>query len=166
MNGSLLLQHLLAFSPEQCKLFVDGITGMTKEQLQLWIGDPIASHVLEGLLSSTMASNKSKRALVEVFRGSFVALALDKYGSHFVDKCWLACNLELKTIIAQELADQHTKLSANFHAKFILRNCGIELFRRRKDEWTNHQKGIKREKKEAKNGLKNEIDDLFAKKGR
>jgi hypothetical protein len=65
------------------------------------------------------------------------------------------------------LADSYQKLANSFHGKFILRNCQIDLFKRRKDEWVNHQKGLKREKKEKNSKKKgDEIDALFDQAGK
>ncbi|KAJ3269042.1 Nucleolar protein 9 [Terramyces sp. JEL0728] len=164
VQGALMLQHLLNFKPEISKTIVDSILLCPPTTLNLWISDPTASRILEAVLSSETAPNKSKRQLIKVFEKSFVRLAQDKYGSHFVDKCWAASNIELKELIAQELADKYTVLSTNFHAKFILRNCNVELFKKRKDEWLEHQKKEKKERKEKKKS--DEIDDLFAKKNK
>jgi hypothetical protein len=57
------------------------------------------------------------------------------------------------------LANHKQSLQNDFHGKFVYRNCHIDLFSRRKEEWLNHYKGIK---KRMKTG--NEIDDLFANK--
>ncbi|KAJ3340573.1 Nucleolar protein 9 [Kappamyces sp. JEL0680] len=165
-NGSLILQHVLHYVAEQSRVFSDSILGMDRTQLELWISDPGASRILEALLASPTAPNKTKRALVEIFLGGFAKLSCDKYASHFVDKCWTASNIDLKTQIAQEMANSYQTLYNNFHGKFILRNCGIELFKRRREEWVSHQKGLRKEKKErnsAKPKQRDEIDAVFDK---
>lgn len=168
VQGALMLQHILNFSPTAVKEVVDLIVTIPAETLHEWIREPITSRILEAILDSVTASNKSKRDLILKFSGSFTALAVDKYASHFLDKCWNSSNLEMKEGICAELATKESSLKANFHAKFVLRNCGVELFKVDKERWIESQKGIKKEKKtkEGKAKKMDEIDALFAVKGK
>jgi hypothetical protein len=87
---------MLHYEPQHTRIFAEAIVSLGRNELEFWISDPTASRALESLLSSESTPNKSKKALIEQFLGSFTKLATDKYASHFVDKCWAACNLELK----------------------------------------------------------------------
>lgn len=56
---------------------------------------PVGSHVLEGLLTCDI-SVKKKTKLLGKFKGSFTSLAMDKFGSHVVDKCWSQADIKTK----------------------------------------------------------------------
>ncbi|KAI8906891.1 armadillo-type protein [Gorgonomyces haynaldii] len=157
LHGALLLQHLFKFTKDNNKIFSNSMSGVKKEELQDWLKDPIASRVLDALLESPTVSKQAKRTIVEHFIPDMVKLAQDKYGSHFVDKCFSTGNLETKTMIAQKLGPKESSLKENFHAKFILRNCKIELFKRSNAEWIEVQKGEKKKHKKKQD----EIDELF-----
>ncbi|KAI8922968.1 armadillo-type protein [Entophlyctis helioformis] len=145
LQGALMLQHVASFTPENAKLCVESIMAMEPESLFKWALDPIASRVVEAILASHTLALRTQRRLVRNFFGRFVELSSDKYGSHLVDKCWAVSNMDMRETIAQELADKMTSLAANFHAKFILRNCKVELYKKRRDEWVERQQAeIKR----------------------
>lgn len=63
----------------------------------------------------------------------------------------------MKTSICEELLAEKG-LGDNFHARFVVRNCALEVFGKRRDEWIKYQtnKG-----KELTPGG-DEIDQLFA----
>ena len=155
-----MVQHLLNFDENNSKIFSDCVISQPDTTLNLWATDPIASRILETVLTSESVHQKTKRKLVKLFSGKFSLLASDKYGSHFVDKCFANSTIQEKELICAELADKLSSLVGNFHAKFILRNCGVELFKRRKDQWLAHQ--TKGQVKDSKN--MDEIDLLFNKK--
>lgn len=160
VQGALLIQHMLNFSPENCRIICESITSIPKDELARWITHPVASRGLEALLDSKTASKKSKRLMITNCLGTFSKLASDKYASHFLDKCWKVCNLETKDQIATELLAPGLK--DNFHAKFVLRNCKIELYKFDKAEW------LRIMKKETKKPIKqlDEMDALFATKSK
>ncbi|KAH6572523.1 hypothetical protein BASA50_005081 [Batrachochytrium salamandrivorans] len=140
VQGALMLQHICQYSPVAAKACLDSLLSVNSEDMQKWIADPISSRVLEALLSSTAASIKTKRRLIRMFFGRFVDLATDKYGSHFVDKCWAVASLDARRTIADELAERLPTLANNFHAKFILRNCKLDMFKQNRSEWVDQQR--------------------------
>ncbi|KAI8895550.1 armadillo-type protein [Globomyces pollinis-pini] len=167
-QGSLIIQHLLHFTIENIKFLVDSILKLPDTTLLLWVKDPMASRILETLLSSETVPKKSKIELIQHFMGGFAKFAEDKFTSRFVDKCWVAASYEQKEQIAQELVDKYTSLSNSFVGKFVLRNCQIDLFRKRKDEWSAFQKksNKKSTSKQPEDKPTNEIDEFFSKKNK
>lgn len=87
--------------------------------------------------------------------------------------------------ICEELAEAGPALSASFHAGFVRRNCAVDLFKRRREEWNVHQLALIKDQKARKSsrssssrckdgeggvttakggGGMDEIDDIFAAK--
>jgi nucleolar protein 9 len=116
------------------------------EELLKWACDPVCSRVLEKFFVSPTVTSKSKRKLLRSFTGNFSDLAKDKYASHMIDKCWRVATLELKELIAGELAAHDRALADSTYGRFALRNCKIDLFKRRKNEWIELEKGIQKKK--------------------
>jgi hypothetical protein len=44
--------------------------------------------------------------------------------------------------IAQELLEHEQTLYGSKHGKFIIRNCRIDMFKRRREQWRQHQQGL------------------------
>jgi nucleolar protein 9 len=119
---------------------------LSPESLLKWARDPVCSRVLEQFFVSSVVTVKSKRKLLRGLTGHFGDLAKDKYASHLIDKCWRVSSLELKELIAGELASQERALSDNTYGRFALRNCKIDLFKRRKEEWKQIELGVEKKK--------------------
>jgi nucleolar protein 9 len=158
-----MIQYLLSFDEKNCKIFADCVVSQPDTTLSLWSTDPIASRILEALIDSESVDKKVKKKLVLLFKGQFARLAADKYASHFVDKCFLNSKIEIKELVCTELLEKMATLLNNFHAKFILRNCGVDLFKRRKDQWLLHHKKAQEAKPKSKKNV-DEIDLVFSKK--
>ncbi|KAL5039671.1 hypothetical protein BDV3_002764 [Batrachochytrium dendrobatidis] len=140
VQGALIIQHICSYSAHCSKPCLDSILSISKQDMLKWISDPISSRVIESILSSATIAVKFKRRLIRIFFGSFVDLSIDKYGSHFVDKCWAVASLDARQTIVEELAERLPTLLGNFHAKFIVRNCSVELFKRNRGEWMEKQR--------------------------
>ncbi|KAJ3052582.1 Nucleolar protein 9 [Rhizophlyctis rosea] len=146
LQGALLLSHLLSFPPEHNKLVIDSFMQTSADETFNYLFDPVSSRVVEAILMSNMVGDKLKRKMVRGYQGRFTEMSCDKYGSHMVDKCWAVADLKLKEEIAAELLEQESKLLQNFHGKFVHRNCKIDNFKRRRNEWIDSQSGIDRKK--------------------
>ncbi|KAJ3414009.1 Nucleolar protein 9 [Chytridiales sp. JEL 0842] len=141
-HGAMLLEKLLLFEADHNRYLVESFLSIPVEETTQWAFDSIGSHVYEHILKSPTVALKSKKKLLFNLVGRYCAMAKDKYGSRLVDQCWLASDLLMKEKIATELAKEERALSNNFHGKFVIRNCSIELFKRNKDEWVQRQKGV------------------------
>ena len=160
--GSLLIQGLLGFESNLVMKLIDSIATLSPTLLVQWAKDSIASRILDSFLSITTIPNASQRQLIDSGFGLLVELGCDGTGSHFVDNCWKASNLTTKEKIATELSSNKQKLAANYFGKFLLRNCNIDLFNRRREDWMEMYK----KKKSKKVKVDNEIDELFSKAGK
>ncbi|KAF8927431.1 Nucleolar protein 9 [Dissophora ornata] len=145
-QGAVILQLLLQFPEEHSKIVVDSYFAQKEELMYAWTMDPVGSHVIEAFLTSPTLNLKVKRKILKSFQGKYHSMALDRYGGHTVDKCWAVSDIEMKEKIATELLEHEHALSQSFHGKFILRNCKIDQFKRKKEEWVEREKGIERKK--------------------
>ncbi|KAG0212562.1 Nucleolar protein 9 [Mortierella sp. NVP41] len=145
-QGAVILQLLLQFPEEHSKIVVDSYFAQKEELMYAWTMDPVGSHVIEAFLTSATLNLKVKRKILKSFMGKYHSMAKDRYGGHTVDKCWAVSDIEMKEKIAAELLEHEQELSNNFHGKFILRNCKIDQFKRKREEWVEREKGIERKK--------------------
>ncbi|KAI7828057.1 armadillo-type protein [Gamsiella multidivaricata] len=145
-QGAVILQLLLQYPEEHSKIVVDSYFAQKEELMYAWTMDPVGSHVIEAFLTSPTLNLKVKRKILKSFLGKYHSMALDRYGGHTVDKCWAVSDIEMKEKIATELLEHEHALSQSFHGKFILRNCKIDQFKRKKEEWVEREKGIERKK--------------------
>ncbi|KAI8589602.1 armadillo-type protein [Geranomyces variabilis] len=146
LHGSLLLQHLLQFDEENNKVVIDSFMALTPDESQLWAVDAVASRVIEQFLLSNSVSIKAKRKAVRGWLGRFSAIATERFGSHVVDKAWAVADIALKEKIAEDLLASYSKLSNDYFGKYVLRNCKIDSFKRRREEWVEKEMGIERKK--------------------
>ncbi|KAI9599477.1 armadillo-type protein [Syncephalis fuscata] len=144
IQGSLILQSLLKFPEERNRIVINSLLGLDKNHLSKWTNNPIASRVLEAFFTVDTVSEKTKRKLAEQWTGTWHQLALDRYGGHILDKYWAVADISHKEVIAQELLAHEQTLYASVHGKFILRNCRIDLFKRRREQWRQQQQGQSR----------------------
>ncbi|ORX93043.1 ARM repeat-containing protein [Basidiobolus meristosporus CBS 931.73] len=152
-QGALMLQSLLLFPEEHNSLVMNSYLSQPLDSTYSWTLDPIGSRVVESFLTSPNVSLKAKRKIIRSFAGKYHEMAMDKYGSHIVDKCWAVSDIELKEKIATELVLNEKAIAACFHGKFILRNCQIDQFKRKREEWIEKEKGVERKKEMFKDIL-------------
>ncbi|KAJ3019049.1 Nucleolar protein 9 [Thoreauomyces humboldtii] len=146
LHGSLMLQHMLCFDEEHNKVIIDSFMSLTPNESTAWAFDPVSSRVIEAFLLAPAVSEKAKRKVIRGWLGKFGTLAADKFGSHLVDKSWAVADIGLKEKIAEDLLANLSVLSANHFGKFVVRNCKIESFKRRRDEWIEKEMGIDRKR--------------------
>ena len=159
--GSLLLQHLLKFSHPHNTLISKSIASLSIPDLLLWCRDATCSPIIEHFLHSPSTSTKLKHHFVSLVKENVKVLAIDKFGSHVLDTIFTFSNLETREWICHELLDaihspSNTGIQSSFHAGFVIRNCQVDLFKRRKDEWMVYQRAQIKERKKEKGGKKEE----------
>lgn len=145
-QGAVTLQLILQYPEEHSKIVIDSYFAQKDELMYSWTLDPVGSHVIEAFLTSPTVNLKVKRKILRSFLGKYHQMALDRFGGHTVDKCWAVSDIEMKEKIAQELLEHEHALSQSYYGKFILRNCKIDQFKRKKEEWVEREKGIERKK--------------------
>lgn len=81
------------------------------------------------------------------FQGTFVKLACEKQGSHVVETCWRQAEVKHKEAITQELALSEQQLTSNFYGRIVLKNCGVEHFKRKDKTWHEKEQKAARKRK-------------------
>ncbi|KAF9970274.1 Nucleolar protein 9 [Actinomortierella ambigua] len=152
-QGAIILQLLLQYPEEHNKIVTDSYFGQKEDLVYAWTLDSTGSHVIEAFLTSPTVNLKMKKKILKSFLGKYHVMALDKYGGHTVDKCWAVSDIDMKEKIATELLQHEQALSQSFYGKFILRNCKIDQFKRKKADWLEREKGNERKKEMFKDIL-------------
>ena len=62
-----------------------------------------------------------------------------------METCWRQAEVKYKEVITQELALSEQQLTSNFYGKIVLKNCGVEHFKRKDKTW--HEKEQKAARK-------------------
>ncbi|KAF9162149.1 Nucleolar protein 9 [Actinomortierella ambigua] len=145
-QGAVILQLLLQYPEEHHKIVIDSYFAQKDDLVYAWTMDNTGSHVIEAFLTSPTVNLKIKKKILKSFLGKYHVMALDKYGGHTVDKCWAVSDIDMKEKIATELLQHEQALSQSFYGKFILRNCKIDQFKRKKADWLEREKGNERKK--------------------
>ncbi|KAL0701556.1 hypothetical protein Bca4012_057678 [Brassica carinata] len=122
--GCLILQEIFKFSSELIQPYITSLTSMKPEHTIETAKDPSGGRVIEAFLASNAAS-KQKRRLIIKLRGHFGELSLHSSGSFTVEKCFDACNVALREVIAAELLDVKADLSKTKQG-FLLRKLDID----------------------------------------
>ncbi len=145
LHGSLLMQHMFSFPAEASRPVVQSFLELPTEILLHLALNPVGCRVIEAFISSPEVGLKAKKKLLRSFSKQYAALAMDKYGSHIVDKLWSqVADIADKERVAEELLESLAALQNNHHGKFIVRNCRLENFKREKDAWREKEAGIDR----------------------
>eukprot|EP00041_Stephanoeca_diplocostata_P037737 m.1441828 g.1441828 ORF g.1441828 m.1441828 type:complete len:775 (-) comp25095_c0_seq6:4291-6615(-) len=145
-HGARLVQALLRFSGTEVVRLTSSLLSLDGDVFVKMARHAVGSHVLEGLLSCDI-SVKKKTKLLNKFKGSFSSLAMDKFGSHVVDRCWSQADIKTKEWVAAEFLDNEEELQNNFHGRLILRNCKIDYFKRKREDWVQQERGNERKRK-------------------
>ena len=85
--------------------------------------------------------------MIAFFQGVFSKLACEKQGSRVAETCWRQAEVKYKEAITRELADNEHQLKDNFYGKFVLRNCGVEHFKRKDKTWHEREQKVERKRK-------------------
>ncbi|KAJ3106517.1 Nucleolar protein 9 [Phlyctochytrium planicorne] len=159
--GAQIIECLLGIKDDEISAgMLNSFLSISTSELMVWSADAVASRVIENFLKSPNVNLKAKRKIVTGFLDKIGELALGKYGSHLVDKCWDFSDIQLKVLqtrmnththkkkekIATELLKVESKLQQSFQGKFVLRNCKIESFKRSKESWTQNLIGAEKKK--------------------
>ncbi|GAB5586639.1 Nucleolar protein 9 [Umbelopsis nana] len=146
LQGSLIVQTLMKLPEEHNSIVVSSFLAQPQAVTYRWIFDPTGSRVYEAILSSPNTNLKIKKKILRNLEDKYHEISMDKFGSHLMDQCWKVADIDMKAKIAQDLVNHEFDLSKNFFGKYILRNCNIDHFKRKREEWVEREKGIERKK--------------------
>jgi len=134
---ALFLQKLLEYDISFLNLTIDNLLLLPKERLIQMCFHGVFSHVVENVLNPDVELIKRKR-LLNQFMGSIVELSCNAYGSHIVDKLWdFTIKLNMyKERIAQELIGEKDKVKESTYGRQVWKNWSMELYVRKRHDWT------------------------------
>lgn len=147
LHGSLLAQAMLAVPGTLSELVYSGLLAQETDMLLQLAREPTASRVLQQALTVPTSSGQFRRQFTSRFQGHVVELALDNSGSHVVDALWVATKdiFFVKERMAQEMAQNEMTLRDSFLGRAVWRNWSMDLYKRRRGEWSARAKGIERQ---------------------
>lgn len=134
---ALFLEKLIEYDESFLNLTIDNLLSLTKERLIQMCFHGVFSHVVENVLKPDVDVIKRRRILNQ-FMGSIVELSCNAYGSHIVDKLWdftIKLN-NYKERIAQELVSEKDKVKESTYGRQVWKNWSMELFVRKRRDWT------------------------------
>ncbi|KAL2809805.1 hypothetical protein BJX63DRAFT_423564 [Aspergillus granulosus] len=143
LHGSLLAQTMLTAPGPLGDLIFSSLLALSSELLIRICKDSTSSHVVQKALTSSASTPQFRRQFTNRFTGHICDLALDSSGSHVVDALWSATKdiFFVKERMAQELAQNELALRDSFVGRAVWRNWAMDLYKRRRGEWTAKAKG-------------------------
>ncbi|KAJ5351053.1 hypothetical protein N7452_000027 [Penicillium brevicompactum] len=144
LHASLLVQAMLTVSGPLSQLVYTSLLAQSPETIIKLAQEPTTSRVLQSALTSTSSTTQIRRQLTTRFQGHLTTLALSPSGSHVVDALWSATKdiFFVKERMAQELEQNEHILRDSFVGRAVWRNWSMDLFKRRRGEWTRKAKGL------------------------
>lgn len=97
-------------------------------------------------------------------QGTYSKLSCEKGGSRVVEACWRNAEVNYKRAITEELALSEQQLKANFYGKFVLRNCGVEHFKRKDKSWHEQEQKAAKKMKLLEDILEERVDGTVTEK--
>jgi nucleolar protein 9 len=153
IHGSLLAQTMLRVPGPLSDLIYSSLLATPSETLLNIARDATASHVLQQALTLPTSSTPFRRQFTPHFFGHIKELSLDSSGSHVVDSLCLATRdiFFVKERFAQELAQNELVLRDSFYGRAVWKNWLMDLYKRRRGEWTQKAKGLDDRQTEGSN---------------
>ena len=144
LHASLLVQAMLTVPGPLSQLVYTGLLAQSSEIIVQLAQEPTTSRVLQQALNSASSTTQIRRQLTTRFQGHLTTLALSPSGSHVVDALWSATKdiFFVKERMAQELEQNEQTLRDSFVGRAVWRNWSMDLFKRRRGEWTRKAKGL------------------------
>lgn len=135
-----------ALSEATLKPFVDSLLDFSSQDLVNLSVNPQGSRAIEAFLTASSVSETANRRLVRKLTGYFAQLAVDKFGSHVVERCWAMSKVDLKNAIMEELLTAKAKLQDSQHGRMVWKNCKVEQFERRQADWVKEEAAAEKKK--------------------
>ncbi|KAJ5749044.1 uncharacterized protein N7511_010740 [Penicillium nucicola] len=144
LHGSLLVQAMLTVPGPLSQLVYTGLLAQPSHVIVQLSQEPTSSRVIQQALTSSTSTTQIRRQLTTRFQGHLMELALNGSGSRVVDALWSATKdiFFVKERMAQELSQNEMALRDSFLGRAVWRNWSMDLFKRRRGEWTRKAKGI------------------------
>lgn len=138
-QGCALLCQFARFPESQAKSLVDGLLRMSEQDILSLSRHAAGSRVIEAFLVGGAMSAKAMQRISRHFKGNLGQIAMDKYGSHVVEKLWKLSPIAAKNTIMEELAESKEKLESSPHGRLVVRNCRLDQFIRKREDWVKEE---------------------------
>ncbi|KAJ5674116.1 Nucleolar protein 9 [Penicillium macrosclerotiorum] len=147
LHGSLLVQAMLAVPGPMSELVYSSLLAQDSDMIFQLAKEATSSRVLQQALTLPTSTAQFRRQFIPRFQGHLVELSLHNSGSHVVDALWSATKdiFFVKERMAQELAQSEMILRDSFLGRAVWRNWSMDLYKRRRGEWSARAKGIERQ---------------------
>ncbi|XP_015776998.1 PREDICTED: nucleolar protein 9-like [Acropora digitifera] len=155
-HGVLILKALFDF--QDTNKIVSSFLSLSLEDVMILANDPVGSYAVEAFLKSRSVTNEQKHMFIEKMKGTYSKLSCEKGGSRVVEACWRNAEVNYKKAITEELAQSEQQLKANFYGKFVLRNCGVEHFKRKDKSWHEQEQRTAKKMKLLEDILEERVD--------
>ncbi|OJD27239.1 nucleolar protein 9 [Blastomyces percursus] len=144
LHGSLLAQTMLKVPGPLSELIQSSLLAATLETLIAIAKDPVASHVLQDVLTLPTSTVQFRRQITPRLSGKMAELALDSSGSHVADAVWSATEdlIFIKQRFAEELLANERALRDSFVGRAVWKNWSMDLYKRRRGHWIAVAKGL------------------------
>lgn len=138
-QGCSLLCQFARFPESHAKSLVDGLLRLSEKEVLDLSRHAAGSRVIEAFLVGGAMSPKAMQRLGRHFKGHLAQIAMDKYGSHVVEKLWKLSPLAAKNTMMEELAESKEKLESSPHGRLVVRNCRLDQFIRKREDWVKEE---------------------------
>ena len=145
--GSILVSKLMHFPQNQIQTLLNSVFAQSADTILNWCRNPSVSRAMESIFTSSTLTVKTKKAMVRMLQGKLADVAVDRFGSFLIEKCWDAADMQLKEIVVAELASKKTALEGILHGRKLIKMTRLDLFMRRKEDWTAAVKGVEKKKR-------------------
>ena len=135
---SLLLEELIDYDEKFLDVTIDSMLNLPKERLLQMCYHGVFSHVVEKVLDPRRVDTIKRKYLLNVLCPDAVNLSCNAYGSHIMDRLWdFTAKLMLyKERIANALVGESAKVKNSMYGRQVWRNWKLDLFMRKKYDWS------------------------------
>ncbi|OZJ05501.1 hypothetical protein BZG36_01891 [Bifiguratus adelaidae] len=146
LQGALVIEAILSLPADHNTPLVSSFLAQRDEMTAPFYYHPIGSRIIESFILSPNVTYKAKKRLFKDLSGQYHTLAMDKFGSRIVEKCYRAADIDTKQRIAAELVLNERELTSHVFGSHVMRNCHIQLFKQKRAEWEEKERGVERRK--------------------
>ncbi|KAJ1856843.1 Nucleolar protein 9 [Coemansia sp. RSA 1822] len=147
IQGSLIIQSVLQLPGDGHEPIMNSFFAQAPDRMYSWCKDPSGSRIIEAIISSEHIPLTTKRKVLEQYSNKYADLAVNKYGSHIVDACWKISDMPYKEKIMIELIQREMLVQDSPFGRIVMRNCRVEQYKRRADEWRDRERSLQKGKR-------------------
>lgn len=136
LHGSLILQNLLNYN-KPIKI-VQSILDMKPQILSDIFCHQKGSRIADTFLESKFIGEKSREKLIKHLEGMYLKMAINRNGSHVLEKIYQSSLESQKEIIVKELAERFNQLNGCGCGRIISFKFNVEAYNKNPNLWKNY----------------------------